>query len=303
MGDVDDTEATGGDQGERTGGIVVGVDGSAGSSAALRWALAAAGEDRRVRPVFGWQYPYTVWVPAGIGGAPAPSADLMQAEAEAAAASALEGVDTTWCDDPIVQRGYPGVVLTDVAADADLLVVGTRGHGALASTLLGSVGRYCADHTTVPLVIVPEDDRDHEPPRTIAVGVDGSHNSDAALQWAIRFAGPDDTIRAVNAWNFIVGIAYSRPPMDPRKIASASREVVEDAADRACAAVGVDSSRVVREVADGDPRRVMHDLQSEVDLIVVGSRGRTGLAHLVLGSTTSAIIHHPQCPVAIVPHP
>jgi nucleotide-binding universal stress UspA family protein len=303
MGDVDDTVESSSGRTGPTGGIVVGIDGSAGSSAALRWALAAAGEDRRVRPVFGWQYPYTVWVPAGIGGAPAPSAELMQAEAEAAAASMLENIDTTWCDEPIVVRGYPGVVLTDAAADADMLVVGTRGHGALASSLLGSVGRFCADHTTAPLVIVPEDDNDHEPPRTIAVGVDGSDNSDAALQWAIRFAGPDDTIRAVNAWNFIVGIAYSRPPMDPRKIAAASRDVVEEAADRACEAVGVDGSRVVREIADGDPRRVMHDLQSEVDLIVVGSRGRTGLAHLVLGSTTSAIIHHPKCPVAIVPHP
>lgn len=283
-------------------GVVVGIDGSAGSDVALRWAIANTSGFGRVRPVFTWQYPYTVWVPAGVGGAPAPSGELMQAEAETAAHTALEEFDASSYDPPVVTRGYPGVVLTGAAADAAMLVVGSRGHGAVASHLLGSIGRYCADHTTGPLVIVPESDDLHTPPRDIVVGVDGSANSDTALRWAIGFADEADTIRAVNAWNFVVGIAYSRPPMDPRKIAAASREVVEDAADRACAAAGVPGERVQREIADGDPRRVFHDLQDEVDLIVVGSRGRTGLAHMVLGSTTTSIIHHPRCPIAIIPH-
>ena len=283
-------------------GIVVGIDASAGSDAALRWAIAAATSERPARPVFAWQYPYTVWVPAGVGGAPAPSADLMQAEAERAAEEILAGVDRTHCEDPVVTRGDPGVVLVDQATDAELRAVGTRGHGAMASRLIGSVSRYCTDNASSPVAVIPGD-TDLTTPRTIVVGVDGSDNGDAALEWAVRFAAPDDTIRAINAWNFIVGVAYSRPPLDPVKVAAASREVVEDVADRVCAAAGVEPTRVAREIVDGDPRKVLHDLQDEADLVVVGARGRTGLAHLVLGSTASSLVHRPSCPIVVVPHP
>ena len=47
----------------------------------------------------------------------------------------------------------------------------------------------------------------------------------------------------------------------------------------------------------------VHDLQDEADLVVVGARGRTGLAHLVLGSTASSLVHRPSCPIVVVPHP
>ena len=283
-------------------GIVVGIDASAGSDAALRWAIAAATSERPARPVFAWQYPYTVWVPAGVGGAPAPSADQMQAEAERAAEEIHAGVERTHSEDPGVTRGDPGVVRVDQAPDPALQAVGTRGHGAMASRLIGSVSRYCTDNASSPVAVIPGD-TDLTTPRTIVVGVDGSDNGDAALEWAVRFAAPDDTIRAINAWNFIVGVAYSRPPLDPVKVAAASREVVEDVADRVCAAAGVEPTRVAREIVDGDPRKVLHDLQDEADLVVVGARGRTGLAHLVRGSTASSLVHRPSCPIVVVPHP
>ena len=104
-------------------------------------------------------------------------------------------------------------------------------------------------------------------------------------------------------WKLIVDTAYSLPPMDSAEIATASREIVENATDRASAAAGTDGSRVVREAAEVEPRRVLRDLQSEADLIVVDAGGRTGLSHRILGSTTSALIHRPHCPIAIVPRP
>jgi len=296
-------------------GIVVGVDGSDGSQAALEWARREAGHIRPIRPVFTWKYPYTVWLPAGIGGVPAPSEELMQADAEAAASLAMGSLDDADVEDPIVTRGDAGAVLVEHAETAELLVVGSRGHGTLTRALVGSVSRYCADHTPVPLVIVPEDDDDEaaaDPnpggPRTIVVGVDGSANSDAALSWAVRFARPGDgdrpgdKVHAINAWNFIAGMAYSQPPIDVRKVAAASEEMLAEVTERVCAEAGVDPSMVVQEVADGDPRHVLHARQSDADLIVVGSRGHSGLAHLVLGSTASAMIHRPECPIAVVPH-
>ena len=50
--------------------------------------------------------------------------------------------------------GHPAEVLLDAAADADLLIVGSRGHGAFAEALLGSVGQYCAHHAHCPVLIM-----------------------------------------------------------------------------------------------------------------------------------------------------
>jgi nucleotide-binding universal stress UspA family protein len=57
--------------------------------------------------------------------------------------------------DVVGVEGVPDEVLVEQARDADLLVVGTRGHGQLASLVLGSVSRACAQHATCPVTIVP----------------------------------------------------------------------------------------------------------------------------------------------------
>ena len=62
-----------------------------------------------------------------------------------------------------VVEGYPAGVLLDAAKDADLLVVGSRGHGELSGVLLGSVGLHCASQATCPVLIVREEERS---PRT-----------------------------------------------------------------------------------------------------------------------------------------
>jgi nucleotide-binding universal stress UspA family protein len=138
--------------------IVVGVDGSAGSTRALRWAV---DEARRraatVDVVHAWQYPHVPDVGFAVGGYSIDPAAL-----EASARTVLDHCITSAASgdgvriEPILVCGDPASTLLDVAKGADLLVVGSRGRGGFVGLLLGSVSQQCAHHTPCPLVIVPE---------------------------------------------------------------------------------------------------------------------------------------------------
>jgi nucleotide-binding universal stress UspA family protein len=146
--------------------IVVGVDGSPCSKTALRWAMAQAqqtGAD--VEAVAVWQFP-TVYG-AGFGYAyPASTFDGETFDDDSAAADAQKALDETVsevcarADQPVkvltrVAQGHPAEVLTTAAAGAQMLVVGTRGHGTFAGILLGSVSQHCVQHAPCPVVVVP----------------------------------------------------------------------------------------------------------------------------------------------------
>jgi nucleotide-binding universal stress UspA family protein len=132
--------------------IVVGVDGFEPSSAALRWAIRQAKlTGAVVEAVTAWHVPVgTGWVP------PADWPDY-QDDARAVLCEAIHEMSAT---DPDVQvcprvvEGRAGQVLVDAAEGAELLVVGSRGHGGLAEALLGSVGQFCVHHAPCPVVIM-----------------------------------------------------------------------------------------------------------------------------------------------------
>ena len=132
--------------------IVVGVDGFESSKAALRWAIRQAKlTGAVVEAVTAWHIPVgTSWMP---------TADMPDYQDDAS--SVLCEAITEMCTlDPDVQvcprvvEGRAGQVLVDAAEGADLLVVGSRGHGGLAEALLGSVGQYCVHHAPCPVVIM-----------------------------------------------------------------------------------------------------------------------------------------------------
>jgi nucleotide-binding universal stress UspA family protein len=141
------------------GSVIVGVDGSANSIAALRWAAHyAQSTDGIVHAVYVWSYPITAIAPAPIGGAAVP-ADLMTD----AASEALTGfiADADLSDDVhvvhVVREGSTSKVLLEVAkdSDADILVVGARGHGGFAGLLLGSVANAVINHAPCPVAVIP----------------------------------------------------------------------------------------------------------------------------------------------------
>ena len=137
--------------------IVVGVDGSGGSRAALEWAFAeAVRRSATVRAVSVWQYPYIALAPAPLGGAVAPAAE-MQSASEDALDTVLAGVAIPegLTVERLVKEGSAAHVLLAEAKGATMLVVGARGHGGFAGLLLGSVATQCVNHAVVPTVVIP----------------------------------------------------------------------------------------------------------------------------------------------------
>jgi nucleotide-binding universal stress UspA family protein len=132
--------------------IVVGVDGFESSKAALRWAIKQAKlTGAVVEAVTAWHIPAgTGWIPATDR--PDYQDDAFTVLAEAIAEMCAVDPDVQVC--PRVVKGQAGQVLVAAAEGADLLVVGSQGHGGLAEALLGSVGQYCAHHAPCPVLIM-----------------------------------------------------------------------------------------------------------------------------------------------------
>ncbi len=137
--------------------VVVGVDGSPTSAMAMAWAARyARAMGATVRAVLAWHYPAAAG-PAPIGVAPAVVAgDIEQARREdlEKAIAATFGDPPSVKVEPKVVYGHPSQVLIDESRDADLLVVGSRGHGGFTGMLLGSVSTHCVTHAACPVTVV-----------------------------------------------------------------------------------------------------------------------------------------------------
>ncbi len=139
--------------------IVVGVDGSDGSRAALRWA-AEEGARRHdtVRAVYAWGYPY---IPGPEGSAvflnPADVTRDATERLEATIAEALPDEAARAAVERYVIDGSAADVLVEQSKDADLVVVGARGHGGFVGLLLGSVSGQVVNHAHCPVVVVPRE--------------------------------------------------------------------------------------------------------------------------------------------------
>jgi nucleotide-binding universal stress UspA family protein len=131
--------------------IVVGVDGSVPSKAALAWAVGQARlTGAAVEAVIAWEFP-------AITGYPVPVSDVDWEDLAARAVS--EAITDVAADAHVeiatkIRKGNAAQMLLEEAADADLLVVGRRGHGGFVEALLGSTGQHCVQHATCPVVVI-----------------------------------------------------------------------------------------------------------------------------------------------------
>lgn len=278
--------------------IVVGVDGSDPSVAALRWSIGLARTTgaRVEAVVVAVQLPLAA--PMGVLVAEGP--DVLE-QAEKALRHTLEEVEHEGVElDSVVQDGQTAGVLLGIAEAADVLVLGTHGHGALEAALLGSVSRQVVTHATVPTVLVPS-----APDRLgrFVVGVDGSEESLHALRWAsdlAREVGAElEVVTAYHHTPVGVGSPWIAPvpTIGAREMQEAAADVLDAAVDKADAHDVV----VERTVAEGSAAARLRDRAGDADLLVVGSRGHGGFAGLLLGSVSRRCLTHPVCPVAVVP--
>jgi nucleotide-binding universal stress UspA family protein len=132
--------------------IVVGVDGSVSSKAALAWAIRQARlTGSVVEAVIAWEFPVAY-------GYPVPVSDVnweelageVVTDAIGEVSSSARGVEIRHK----VVEGNAAQVLVDASAGAELLVVGSRGHGGFVEALLGSVGQHCVHHANCPVVVI-----------------------------------------------------------------------------------------------------------------------------------------------------
>lgn len=281
-------------------GILVAVDGSPGSDAAVSWAAAEA--VRRAVPVTLLSITAPVistWSSA------TPDVDIADAQQDSAR-SVLElaeqiftaavggphgpGVHTETRPSPVVGA------LAEASRSALLLVVGNRGTGGHNRLPLGSVAAGLLHHARCPVVVVhPEDSVDSGAP--IVLGVDGSTSSDAATRLAFEEAAlRGAALVAVHAWSD-VGL-LPMYTMDWQIYEEQAREALtQRLADwqRDFPDVRVD----VRLVRDR-PAHWLTEESRSAQLVVVGSRGRGGFAGLLLGSVASTVAQLSQAPVIVV---
>jgi nucleotide-binding universal stress UspA family protein len=214
-----------------------------------------------------------------------------------------------------VFSGSPkGVILEEAEAfGADLIVVGSHGHGMLERFRLGSVSNAVALHAKCSVEIVRKPEVEREA-RRILLAIDGSEQSEAAVdEIAHRHFPPGSEVRVISViaaylpgtyapWDGMKINLHDQMGKDAREVA---RTAVEKAAAKLRAHEGNRNLTITTEVLSGSPKGVI--LQEAeafgADLIVVGSHGHGVLERFLLGSISQAVALHAKRSVEIVRSP
>ncbi|MEU5266725.1 universal stress protein [Amycolatopsis sp. NPDC021455] len=284
--------------------ITVGVDGSAGSAAAVTWAAELASRRHlQLKIVHGLQVAglYYGGGMTGIGAATLFAAVQSDGERAIADARALAAsvddelvVTTELLNDP------PVPMLIEESRHARMLVVGRTGTGGFADMLLGGTAAAVAGHAHCPVAVVRGQHDSEAGP--VAVGIDGSPNSEQAIAVAFEEASLRGVpLVAVHAWNDVV---YEDTRGTARILTQP--ESLEEGEDRLLTErlagwpEKYPDVEIRRVLVRDRPRHALLEISAEAQLVVVGSRGRGGFAGMLLGSTSQALVQHAQCPVLVV---
>ena len=141
----------------------------------------------------------------------------------------------------------------------------------------------------------------------ILVGVDGSHHSRRALEWAMREAATHQvplTVLAVYPAPVrpAAEVLWALPELPDKSFdPELARTGVLQFAEKVSKKIGESPPEISVTVVTGDPAEELIKASSDADMIVVGSRGNGGFARLMLGSVSSKVMHHAACPVTVIP--
>ena len=270
------------------GTVVVGVDGSRESLAALEWAATAA--DDRHEPLR--------IVHVGEEG----SRDvLLEAETIARAAGSTGDVTTH------LIRGEPGHVLVDESKRAGLVVVASHGHSRMHDTFASSCAMFTAMHAHGPVVVIrpeqpPTGDSMRDAVGRVLVGVDGTPVSTEVIAFAFAEAERLGVgVTALHTW--IQPVASGHDALVPlaTDIEALQRENEAILSESLASAIADHPDLDVRQVTlQNVPGAAIIEMSLGARLVVIGSRGRGPVAGLLLGSTSQAVLHHAGCPVVII---
>lgn len=281
--------------------ILVGVDGSDASNAAVRWAAKAAAADHVDLKLVGvYDISTSNYAPGLI--IPQDVVDAIKQDASdaahAAAALAKEAAPDVTVQTALVE-GDAARALLELGKDAGTIVLGTRGLGSIKGLFLGSVSTTVAAHFHGRVVVVAGPGGDGP----VVVGIDDSPVSDAAVTEAFRQASVRNaTLLAVHTWTPLDVDALHGYGIEPAEVERMSQEAVGALSERLAGNVSDYPDVVVEhKVIPEEPAKAVLDAAADnAQLIVVGSRGRGGFTGLMLGSTSQKILHQAQCPVMVV---
>lgn len=272
-----------------TYGIVAGYDGSPGAAQALRWAAREAWARGTTLTVC------LAWTPDHME-LPTESAlcDLARQHGQELLTRGLPYAETVLGPDrvhPDLAAGSAAQVLCERSRAADMVVVGSRGHGELPGVRLGSVSWQVAGYASGPVVVVRGAWRPaNQIPGPVVLGADGS----PAGQAAITFAFEEAALRVVPLVT-VCALADA-----PGRLGG-SRQLEEDF-DQALAVAAKEypDVSVIRQVLPGTPREGLLSAAADAQLLVVGARGRGGFDEMSLGSIAQAMLLYAPGPVAVV---
>ncbi|MEY2958831.1 MAG: hypothetical protein RLZZ01_1399 [Actinomycetota bacterium] len=283
--------------------VVVGVDASPEAEHALQWARSVAGDGGRIVVVHAWELPLVTGYDVVITIDPTEIERL----SEQGLHELVERVGDARIE-PVTRQGHAGRAIVAEADehDADLVVVGHRGSGRM-SLMLGSTANYVLHHTARPVVVVRGDTP--TPARRVVVGVDDHDLDDLegheenpsvrAVRWATSLPGVEE-VRVVHSW-FLPALAvgmFATVATEMDTMDAGAREIVHRVLD--AAGPMPDGIEVTGEPVRGTPGFALIEASRDVDLVVVGSRGRGGFSGLLLGSTSAEVAAHAHCPVAVI---
>ena len=231
--------------------------------------------------------------------------DAAKARLEAVVRSdTLAGVEA----EAVLRDGTPAQAVLDVAdeAGADLIVVGTRGLTGFRHLLLGSTAERVVQRAKAPVLSVhPSDPAPTGPPRTILVPTDFSEDAEAALEAAgscFGLGAEDSRVILLHVYHVPAEYRSYGPSSTfvrfTEEVVGSFRSRLEELA----APLRAEDREIEVHVVQGIPPEVIVREAEErgADLIAMGTHGRSGVAHLLLGSTAERVVQHANCPVLTV---
>lgn len=288
-------------------GIVVGVDGSPSSDMAVRWAAREAGM-RNVALSLVHVVERSPWGVLALGGGAVPpfsetsewrkiqGEEIISAAVELAKNSAQNGVVPQLQAE--VYFGATGPAFFDLSTQAQLIVVGCRGHGTVGRVLLGSVSTGLIHHAHCPVAVIHDETPVTSQPSQlpVVVGIDGSPASELATAIAFDEASWRGVeLIALHAW------ADAHVSELPSIEWSAQQAVGEEALAERLAGWRERYPDVAvrrRVVLDAPARHLLEEAESS-QLVVVGSHGRGGFSGMQLGSVSTAVAQAARVPVIV----
>lgn len=283
-------------------GILVGVDGSPESEAAIRWATTEA--IMRDRPLTLMHAIPPVVVSWPVAYLEASFADSQAASAREAIEKAQKTVQASAGESqpPAVRTEMRHTdapsALVNASREADMTVVGSRGMGAVGRAILGSVSSGLVHHGHGPIAIIHADEAQHpDSSLPVLLGVDGSPSSEDATALAFDEAsrrGVD--LVALHAWSDVGVIPLLG--MDWHRYEDEGHEIL---AERLAGwQEQYPDVHIQRRIVCDQPARWLVDESQKAQLVVVGSHGRGGFSGMMLGSVGSKVAQAAGAPVIVV---